>query len=40
MKQTNYEEKALQQFADLMIDKISEIEKSNWQKPWFTESLA
>ena len=30
------EDKALDQFADLMIEKIQSIEK-DWTKPWFTE---
>ena len=30
------EDKALDRFTDLMIDKIKSI-KEDWQKPWFTE---
>lgn len=32
------EDKALDRFADLMIEKIKSMEK-DWQKPWFTESM-
>mgnify|MGYP002538448271 CR=1 FL=1 len=31
------EDKALDLFAEMMIEKIESIRKSNWQKPWFTE---
>lgn len=30
-------DKALKQFADLMIEKIHQV-KDNWQKPWFLAS--
>ena len=33
------EEKALARFADIMIEKISQMKKSNWQQPWFTDSI-
>lgn len=32
------EERALDQFAKIMIDKISSI-KEDWKKPWFTEGF-
>ena len=31
------EEKALDQFAEMMIEKIQSIDK-DWKKPWFTDS--
>ncbi len=31
------EDRALDRFAEMMIDKISSMQKSEWQKPWFTE---
>ena len=36
---TNKEERALNLFAEMMIEKIEAIQ-TNWQKPWFTERLA
>ncbi|MCD8393328.1 MAG: ssDNA-binding domain-containing protein [Bacteroidales bacterium] len=30
------EDKALDRFADMLIERISEMEDSEWQKPWFT----
>lgn len=33
------EEKAYARFADMMIEKISKMEKSNWQQPWVTDSI-
>lgn len=30
------EDRALDRFADLMIEKIKSLQ-SDWQKPWFTE---
>lgn len=30
------EEKALDQFAEMMIEKIQSIDK-DWKKPWFTD---
>ena len=32
---TDYFDKAAQQFANLMIEKIQQVE-DNWQKPWIT----
>ena len=33
----NSEDKALDLFAEMMIEKIESIRKSDWKKPWFTE---
>lgn len=33
----NSEDKALDLFAEMMIEKIEGIKKSDWKKPWFTE---
>ena len=35
---TNAEDKALNLFADMMIEKIENV-SSNWQQPWFTKGL-
>ena len=35
----NSEDRALQRFADMMIEKLEDMEKSNWQKPWFTDGI-
>ncbi|MCC8176003.1 MAG: ssDNA-binding domain-containing protein [Bacteroidales bacterium] len=31
------EDRALEKFADMMVEKIQEMKESNWQKPWFTD---
>lgn len=33
----NSEDKALDLFAEMMIEKLESIRKSDWKKPWFTE---
>ena len=33
----NSEDKALDLFAEMMIEKLESIKKSDWKKPWFTE---
>ena len=35
----NSEDRALQRFADMLIEKIENMEKSNWQQPWLTEGI-
>ena len=35
MKEDSAGDKALKQFADLMIQKIKEVEH-DWKKPWFS----
>ena len=35
----NSEDRALQRFADMMIEKLEAMEKSNWKKPWFTDGI-
>ena len=35
---TNAEDKALNLFADMMIEKIENV-SSNWQQPWFTKGF-
>ena len=34
----NSEDRALQRFADMLIEKIEDMEKSDWKKPWLTDS--
>lgn len=34
---TSAEDKALDRFAELMIEKIESLKNSRWQQPWFTE---
>lgn len=37
-KENNFIERSLQQFADMMIEKIESLKSSDkWQQPWFTE---
>ncbi len=33
----NSEDRALQRFADMLIEKIEDMEKSDWKKPWLTD---
>lgn len=35
MEKENLKEKALKKYAELMIQKIKEVDASDWQKPWF-----
>jgi len=38
MKEDSAGDKALKQFADLMIQKIKEVEH-DWKKPWFSPKV-
>lgn len=35
MEKEKLREKALKMYAELMVQKIKEVDASDWQKPWF-----
>lgn len=39
MEKENLRDKALKRYAELMIQKIKEVDASDWQKPWFGTSF-
>lgn len=40
MKRDSQRRNALLRYAELMIEKINEVESSEWKKPWFTNSFS
>lgn len=40
MERDSQRRNALLRYAELMIEKINEVESSEWKKPWFTNSFS
>ena len=40
MERDSQRRNALLRYAELMIEKINEVESSEWEKPWFTNSFS
>lgn len=40
MEKTDARGKALKMYADLLVEKIKEVEASDWKKPWFSNSFS